>query len=65
MKDYKVVLTDELGSSNAHMENNPSARKDGILLECWCEGCSWKSMLAISQNSGNTYVEWMLQPSIG
>lgn len=37
---------------------NPSARRNGIAIEFWCENCESNSQLAIAQHKGQTYVRW-------
>jgi hypothetical protein len=45
---------------NNHIDpnDNPSRRRDGLLVRFWCENCSAEPELAISQHKGTTYVEW-------
>ena len=38
--------------------NNPSCRRDGLLISFECENCSADPELAIYQHKGTTYVEW-------
>ena len=41
-------------------KKNPSRRRDGIVIQFWCENCEKKKhRLAIYQHKGNTFVEWM------
>lgn len=37
---------------------NPSERRDGMLIRFFCEHCSAEPELAIRQHKGVTYVEW-------
>jgi len=38
---------------------NPSARRNGIKIQFWCEGCGdLNQMLCIYQHKGATFIEW-------
>lgn len=37
---------------------NPSARRDGLTIEFWCEMCHSKPVLMIAQHKGNTQLGW-------
>lgn len=37
---------------------NPSPRRDGLLLQFFCETCNADPELAIYQHKGSTYFEW-------
>ena len=37
---------------------NPSARRDGLTLEFWCEGCGQHPLLTIAQHKGRTVIQW-------
>ena len=45
---------------NKHINpnDNPSNRRDGLLIRFSCECCSSEPELAIYQHKGTTYVEW-------
>jgi hypothetical protein len=38
--------------------NNPSSRRDGILIHFWCEHCEEKPVMAILQHKGTTFIGW-------
>jgi hypothetical protein len=38
--------------------NNPSAERNGMFIEFWCETCEEKPTLAIFQHKGMTYLGW-------
>lgn len=38
--------------------NNPSIRRDGLLIKFECEFCAADPELAVFQHKGITYVEW-------
>ena len=37
---------------------NPSDRRDGLLIEFWCEECGYNLTLQIAQHKGNTLLSW-------
>ena len=39
------------------MRNNPSARRGGIVIQFWCEGCNLRSRLSLAQHKGQTLIE--------
>jgi hypothetical protein len=39
-------------------DKNPSSRRDGLLIEFWCEECDADPILAIYQRKGYTYIHW-------
>jgi hypothetical protein len=40
-------------------DDNPSDRRDGIVIEFWCELCTAHPIeLRIAQHKGNTHVSW-------
>lgn len=39
-------------------QGNPSARRHGLTLAFWCEGCHGTFELTIAQHKGVTLVEW-------
>ncbi len=41
------------------MRDNPSRRRDGLLVHFWCETCDKRSALSISQHKGSTYMAWV------
>ncbi len=40
------------------LEGNPSARRHGLKIYFWCEGCAAKPILTLQQHKGNTYVNF-------
>lgn len=38
--------------------NNPSSRRQGMLIHFECEGCDSYPELAIFQHKGSTYIKW-------
>ena len=49
---------DRNGVDYINGSRNPSSRRDGILINFWCEHCDADPDLAIYQHKGSTYVEW-------
>jgi hypothetical protein len=41
------------------LPENPSARRDGLVIEFWCESSCGRMRLAISQHKGCTYFNWL------
>ena len=39
---------------NDDMAGNPSARRDGIVIDLWCEQCQQKTAIQIAQHKGET-----------
>ena len=35
---------------------NPSARRDGVRIGCWCEECRGRSAIILSQHKGHTLI---------
>nr|WP_315207619.1 hypothetical protein [uncultured Albidiferax sp.] len=53
-----VSVSDGHANMDISMEGNPSARRNGLNIHFRCEGCKAKSVLAISQHKGITYVDF-------
>ena len=67
--DYGLLKC-KCGGTNLHQENqtssfpsqdtcNPSPRRQGMLIEFYCEGCEGALRLAVFQHKGSTYMEWV------
>jgi uncharacterized protein YbaR (Trm112 family) len=63
--DARVVRTTiGVGVEGAQLErvendhSNPSSRRDGIVIEFWCENCDRDPELTIVQQKGKTFIEW-------
>jgi hypothetical protein len=41
-----------------HCSGNPSARRDGLAVAFWCEGCGGTYELTIAQHKGVSLVDW-------
>ena len=54
--DRETVMANANGDC---ITGNPSARRDGIVIEFSCENCSVIPRLAIVQHKGTTYFEWL------
>jgi len=37
---------------------NPSSRRDGLVVQFWCEGCDNEPELYLLQHKGQTFLEW-------
>jgi len=40
------------------LTHNPSTRRDGLVIEFWCEGCSGRFVISLAQHKGETQVSW-------
>lgn len=57
--DERGLHLDVIGSSaqvSTEMYNNPSCRRDGIIISFSCENCFKGSELRIYQHKGNTFI---------
>lgn len=52
----RVVVADGTVTTDTSLQGNPSSRRHGLRVHFWCEGCSVRSFMEISQHKGNTYV---------
>lgn len=53
-----VTVAQAKATFDISLEGNPSARRHGLKVYFWCEGCKAKPVLSISQHKGNTYVDF-------
>lgn len=53
-----VSVADGKATCDTSLEGNPSARRHGLKIFFWCEGCDAKPVLSLSQHKGNTYVDF-------
>lgn len=53
-----VTVADGKATCDSSLDGNPSARRHGLKITFWCEGCDVKPVLSISQHKGNTYVDF-------
>jgi len=53
-----VTIADAKATFDTSLEGNPSARRHGLKIYFWCEGCKAKPVLSIIQHKGNTYVDF-------
>ena len=53
-----VVVENGSVTIDQNLAGNPSARRHGLAIYFWCELCSTKSVMTISQHKGNTYVDF-------
>ena len=52
-----VTVADGQAVINGSLSGNPSSRRHGLNIYFWCEGCSAKSVLSISQHKGATLID--------
>lgn len=53
-----VTVEDAKATFDTSLEGNPSARRHGLKIYFWCEGCQAKPVLSLHQHKGNTYVDF-------
>jgi hypothetical protein len=53
-----VVIADGQAIFNTSLDGNPSARRHGLRIRFWCEGCKAVPVMSISQHKGNTYMNF-------
>ncbi|HEV8032034.1 MAG TPA: hypothetical protein VGP42_13540 [Stellaceae bacterium] len=62
----KTRLTSVHGDDISHRivttDQNPSARRDGVAIEFWCENCLHISEFTLAQHKGQSYA--VLRPTI-
>jgi hypothetical protein len=61
-----VRVAPDTGPRIGEPKNNPSDRRDGIVITFWCEQCHGESgpdtnylRLAVIQHKGATYLRWL------
>lgn len=54
-----VAVANNKATIDTSLEGNPSARRHGLKINFWCEGCGAKPVLSISQHKGITYVDFV------
>lgn len=53
-----ATVADAKATFDTSLEGNPSARRHGLKIYFWCEGCKTKPVLSISQHKGSTLVNF-------
>jgi len=53
-----VTVTEGSVHTDSNLADNPSARRHGLNIHFWCEGCKAKPVLSILQHKGNTAVDF-------
>jgi hypothetical protein len=56
-KGLHVTVENGVVTTDMNLSGNPSARRHGLTIQFWCEGCEAKPVLSISQHKGNTWVD--------
>jgi hypothetical protein len=58
----KTTVGDGVSIETVRAEGSrcPSARRDGLLISFWCEGCNARPELTIEQHSGQTFFRWRI-----
>lgn len=50
-------------TTNQPLHQNPSDRRQGLIIEFECENACPPLLLAISQHKGRTFIEWLNTPA--
>jgi hypothetical protein len=60
--DVTIIEVKDQIAHSCVMDNeksgNPSLRRDGLVVEFWCEHCDAPLELVVLQHKGQTYVAW-------
>ena len=56
-RGLRAVIEHQHCQRFADQRGNPSDRRDGIIVELWCEQCSGASELRLAQHKGVTFLE--------
>lgn len=51
-----VTVSKDSAAIDNVLDGNPSARRHGLSVHFWCEGCKAEPVLSIGQHKGNTNV---------
>ena len=54
-----VTVTSEGLATNGDISENPSSRRDGLVIHFECENCDNTPILAVSQHKGTTSLHWI------
>jgi len=57
-KGLHVKVENGVATIDTNLSGNPSARRHGLTIQFWCEGCKAKPVLSISQHKGNTWIDF-------
>jgi len=52
-----IIVAEGKAEMDTSLTGNPSRRRHGLNIHFWCENCSAKSILSISQHKGSTLVD--------
>lgn len=64
-EDADLVIRTTANGTNSQIElvpsglDNPSDRRNGVVIQFECEGCDCRPELQIAQHKGNTHVSWL------
>ena len=53
-----VTIENGKASTDNDLKDNPSSRRHGLKIHCWCEHCEAKPVLSIIQHKGNTWINF-------
>jgi len=55
----RVESGDASVKTSTEMNGNPSSRRDGVVIEFWCETCHASPRLLLAQHKGSTELNWL------
>lgn len=56
--NHTTIIRDTTTVCHDSLVGNPSARRQGLAIEFFCELCGIRSTLLIYQHKGNTFLKW-------
>ena len=56
---HTIASHDHIDVKYDSLTGNPSARRNGVIVKFYCEGCGGTPILAISQHKGQTFIGWL------
>lgn len=69
-EDAQQVVKTRIESGRVNVDpeasgsGNPSTRRDGLVIDFWCEGCGDAPIeLCIAQHKGSTEISWRYAPA--
>jgi len=58
LKGLHTTIENTFPNVNTDLRENPSSRRDGMLIHFHCENCGDESTLSLSQHKGSTFIDW-------
>lgn len=58
---HHVIVAGGQTTVTSDLTGNPSARRNGLTIRFWCEGCWALPLLRFAQHKGTTYVQFIIE----